>query len=246
MNTCQNPVCHKLFVVKPGTHGKYCSLSCGTSHRNQKTLINNLVIYNNNPLYCKGCNNILPYNSRANIFCNHSCSATYNNPNRNYSSFNKICRQKIKYTKINQCVICNKFHPGTRKTCSTQCFSKHHSNQIQKAIKNGFNPSLNRGRGKQSYLESSFEQWLILNNILNYESEKHFYNSENRKNYYVDFFFSSLNFAIELDGSQHNNTVMQDTIRDNYLNSVGIEVLRISHKDYQNKTYEKFILDKLK
>jgi len=43
--------------------------------------------YNENPKHCKQCNIVLPYEKRKNIFCNKSCSATYNNKGitRNYN-----------------------------------------------------------------------------------------------------------------------------------------------------------------
>ena len=51
--------------------------------------------------------------------------------------------------------------------------------------------------------------------------------------YIVDFYIASANVVIELDGSQHyeNENVVKDRIRDNYLESLGCQVLRYSNAD---------------
>lgn len=94
--------------------------------------------------------------------------------------------------------------------------------------------SLNRGRHKKSWLELSFSDWLDSKHIL-YETEVTVKNIEENKWYYVDFLFQDLNLIIELDGSQHKDTVESDTKRDNYLRSIGYTVLRITHEEYQSK-----------
>ena len=53
---------------------------------------------------------------------------------------------KPKYTKISQCVICNKYHPNQRATCSPSCLKIHRSNKQQLRIQNRWNPNINRGR----------------------------------------------------------------------------------------------------
>ena len=52
-------------------------------------------------------------------------------------------------------------------------------------------------------------------------------------NYIVDFYCAKANIAIELDGSQHyfEKGLQKDTARDEYLNSLGIKVLRYSNLD---------------
>ena len=52
-------------------------------------------------------------------------------------------------------------------------------------------------------------------------------------NYIVDFYCAKANIAIELDGSQHyfEKGLQKDATRDEYLNSLGIEVLRYSNLD---------------
>ena len=45
-----------------------------------------------------------------------------------------------------------------------------------------------------------------------------------------------MKLIIELDGTQHRNTVMQDAMRDDYLISIGYRVLRITHREYVKQT----------
>ena len=52
-------------------------------------------------------------------------------------------------------------------------------------------------------------------------------------NYIVDFYIASKNLVIELDGSQHyeDSGKSQDQVRDAFLESIGIHVLRYSNAD---------------
>ncbi len=54
--------------------------------------------------------------------------------------------------------------------------------------------------------------------------------------YIVDFYCAKPNIIIELDGSQHYSYsgIEDDTIRDEYLTSLGIKVLRYSNSDIKN------------
>ena len=57
--------------------------------------------------------------------------------------------------------------------------------------------------------------------------------------YIVDFYISSYQIVIELDGSQHyeDKAVKYDAERDNYLRNLGITVLRYSNNDI-NKNFD--------
>ncbi len=57
--------------------------------------------------------------------------------------------------------------------------------------------------------------------------------------YIVDFYCAKANIIIELDGSQHffNNRLKNDKIRDEYLKSLSIKVLRYSNSDV-NKNFK--------
>ena len=72
-------------------------------------------------------------------------------------------------------------------------------------------------------------------------------------NYIVDFYCASAKTVIEIDGSQHyeDEGIHQDNIRDSYLNSLGIQVLRYSNKDINFRfeevcedLYNKLVLEK--
>ena len=52
-------------------------------------------------------------------------------------------------------------------------------------------------------------------------------------NYIVDFYIASFNLVIELDGSQHfeKEGKLKDAERDNFLNNLGMTVVRYSNYD---------------
>ena len=91
--------------------------------------------YSDNPTICKNCNKILPYEKRKNIFCDSSCSASFNNigivrnekgqikgfdrPKRN-----KYKRNKIKISYIYKCCLgCDQkiIDRNYNKYCSIAC-----------------------------------------------------------------------------------------------------------------------------
>ncbi len=56
-------------------------------------------------------------------------------------------------------------------------------------------------------------------------------------NYIVDFYIATAKLVIELDGSQHyeDSGIAYDEKRDEYLNSLGIKVLRYSNLDINQR-----------
>lgn len=82
----------------------------------------------------------------------------------------------------------------------------------------------NLGRGKKSWLEITFENYLNENKITGWETEKQFWNDDLNKNYFPDFIFESSKLIIELDGTQHRKTVLNDSIRDIWFNNLGYRV----------------------
>ncbi len=58
-------------------------------------------------------------------------------------------------------------------------------------------------------------------------------------NYIVDFYIAEARLVIELDGSQHYETAGQqvDTVRDTYLCSLGLTILRYANSDV-NKNFD--------
>lgn len=97
----------------------------------------------------------------------------------------------------------------------------------------------NLGRHKRSWMETTFEEYLAANNITGWETEKHFWNNDLRKNYFPDFLFEDLKLIIELDGTQHRKTVEQDAIRDKWFNSIGYKVIRITVEEFKKRHFSK-------
>ena len=81
-----------------------------------------------------------------------------------------------------------------------------------------------------------------------------FYRQRIIGNYIVDFYCPSANLVIELDGSQHyeGKTEKHDASRTEYLNSIGLYVLRFSNKDINDyfeavcQKIEEIILSRLR
>jgi very-short-patch-repair endonuclease len=221
--------------------------------------LNRIEEYSMNTTKCLYCHTEFNYYYRHNKFCNQSCAASYNNTNRSIEIREKqkitlkktlSLTKKEKTTKpAKQCEVCNSNHYGSGKTCSIICKGKLFSFIMKEKIKNGYNPRKNRGRDKRSYLETSFENWLIENHFNDFETEFHIkrYDENNKfiKNYFIDFYFPTLKLGIELDGTQHKNTIEKDFDRDRYISSLGIEILRISHREYLNKSKVDLIKQKL-
>jgi hypothetical protein len=75
-----------------------------------------------NPKLCKFCNYAISYENRRNDFCNHSCSASFNNKG--------ITRNGEAPTK---CLNCDKFHLN-EKFCSHNCNSEYEWNENKKKL----------------------------------------------------------------------------------------------------------------
>jgi hypothetical protein len=69
--------------------------------------------YNKNPIRCKFCKEIIPYEKRKNKFCNSSCSSSFNNLGN---------KRNLKSGKWSQkyCLFCNKITDNA-KFCSMKC-----------------------------------------------------------------------------------------------------------------------------
>jgi len=54
--------------------------------------------------------------------------------------------------------------------------------------------------------------------------------------YIVDFYCSKLNLAIEVDGDSHGykNEIVRDQLKDKYLTSLGIHIIRYDDSDVKN------------
>lgn len=95
----------------------------------------------------------------------------------------------------------------------------------------------NLGSHKPSWMELKFAEYLNTNSIVGWQTEKHFWSSELRKSFYPDFLFEDLKLIIELDGTQHRKTVEHDALRDQWFNSIGYRVIRVSHAEFKDRLF---------
>lgn len=138
---CKNVECNNKVVGKK----VYCSLSCRniyvnkymrdydnisrafTNKRNQKK-----ESYYENPKKCKRCEKVIEFESRTNVFCSSSCSASFNNPMKNFTWGDKIRKGMLEYCKsigklsVKYCKECEKEILGRKKRvyCSKDCLRK--------------------------------------------------------------------------------------------------------------------------
>jgi predicted nucleic acid-binding Zn ribbon protein len=176
-------------------------------------------IYSSEPNHCLHCKCILDYEIRKNKFCSHRCAAIVNNARRLVSGHQKIKtaitlkknkRQyiKIPYTKISQCVVCNKWFPGTRKTCSDFCYStKNSSNGGYKENSTRVNRTFYKGYWMHSGSELLFAKILDSANIKWIKNTDKFYQFQypNGKigKYYPDFFLPEIQQWVEIKGKRY-------------------------------------------
>jgi ribosomal protein L37AE/L43A len=84
--------------------------------------------YNKNPNVCKSCNNTIAYEKRTNVFCSHTCSASYHNAKR---------RSLVEWN----CEGCNKLHRTVphrvHKFCSVICQRTKTKKETFERLKNG-------------------------------------------------------------------------------------------------------------
>lgn len=192
---------------------------------------------------CKQCSKPLYQNRK---FCDRSCATTYNNNQRNYYKFKPGPPKGYKwppYTKVAQCVICKKFFPGRKKTCSDACKRMYISKQLKRAFKEGRHKgNLYRNRSNTSYLEQSFidylkDQYLELSYEYNKPVPIKSESGQYLKCFYIDFYLPYQNIGIELDGSQHEYTMEYDSQRDLLINQkYQTKIIRVKYKEYFNKS----------
>lgn len=206
---------------------------------------------------CLFCNNNIVEIKYQTKFCNSSCAAKFNNKKRirhKWSTkrrleFSKKCTLMAREKQLanrpadfgrHTCCVCNKIFISEvkRKTCGDVCKNKLLSQISSDFLKN--TRSHIRGPHLQSYMEFSFEQWLIekgfKRSLHGYLTDVHFYNHQTKKNGFADFVFPKLRIIIELDGTHHLKRIELDKIRDDYLRSRNWKVIRIPHKEYIAKT----------
>lgn len=203
--------------------------------------------------HCLQCNKELSYEKakQRNKFCNHSCAASYNNALKHTRQKLNNKRKSKNYVSkvVRTCVICstNFTNRNPVKTCSPECKNELLSQSLKKSFKEGRHKGNEyRSRANPSYMERTFSEWLSKNypniSFIQEKSFNIYNNGEYIKTFYVDFYFPDLNLAIELDGTHHLSQTEQDEQRDYLLsNQYSTRIVRISHKEYRNKTKVDFI-----
>lgn len=208
--------------------------------------------YKKSPKKCLHCNKNITFEKRKNEFCSHSCSASYNNKLKEVVS--SETREKIskkisnalsgrqKICKISFCKVCGASIPNKRiMSCSDYCKRKLLSASLKKAFEEGYHKgNLYRSRNNPSYMERSFNQWLIDSDCtyvweLEQPFKRYDENGNYEKCYFADFFFPELKLIIELDGDHHKKQKEYDKDRDIYIieNNVCVNtIIRITHKEY--------------
>lgn len=222
-NGCK--VCGKQLTF-PET--QYCSEECKQRYRSiansrshseeTKNAISKGVLKHlsdtNAPMYehvCRICGNEFSNYSKSkkNVFCSEQC---------------RIANRSIVKPK-------RKFSLETRRKIS---------NAIKKAFAEGRHMGNKyRCRAHKSYMESTFSEYISHNFKVFVEQEKHVTVTLNNKvkNYFIDFFLPQQKVAIELDGTQHKLTVAEDALRDQLLlNQLGIQTIRVTCREYRNKS----------
>jgi len=124
--------CSKLFIVSPGSYGKFCSLSCGTIFRNEENFNKLKSKYDLNPVGCKNCQNVLSYEKRKNKYCSKSCASKITNQidrKRGPSSVEKAPYSKIKWI---WCSHTNQYYSNRNKDGSFRRSSPYIKTQKEK------------------------------------------------------------------------------------------------------------------
>ena len=107
-----------------GTSFKEASLRGEKINRQKRQ--DRIVKYNLDPLFCKCCNKVIPYEKRINKFCNSSCSASYNNLGVVRNTTNGKWKKKI-------CIYCGKPTPNM-KFCNRNCEHEYNLEIKRKAL----------------------------------------------------------------------------------------------------------------
>lgn len=264
---CSCVICHKINSAK-GIHSHYLLHDAERKsqhaaiaklarskfqHPNVSNKHKKIAEYFKHPSKCIECEAPISYDYR-NIakFCSRSCSAKFNNKKRNESGWRHTDSARCsisnaatgttrkKFTRVSQCINCQKWHPGTRKTCSPQCRSAA-------ATKNALANNLGKNgirSGKTSYtvdsygtpvrLESTFESKcaaLLEELKVNWCRPKPLLYTLHGKthNYYPDFYLPDLDlyldpkndFLIKRDYEKIQAVIQQ--------NSVKVVVLPLKH-----------------
>ena len=97
-----------------------------------------------------------------------------------------------------------------------------------------YNPAL-KERARKLRKAGNLSEVLFWNQVKNKQFKN--YDFDRQKiigNYIVDFFCTNCNVVVEIDGSSHDNKQEYDAVRDEYLKSLGLEVIHVTDIDIKN------------
>jgi len=218
-----------------------------------KYVENKTAEYNANPKMCKHCGKPIPYNKRANTFCDSICSAVYNNTGRikNIETHTKrITRKKRQPPKplvpwtcpvCNETIYIHEWAVKKRKCCSRKC-----RNALINAKATGI-----RSKGEvllEHMLKENFKNWTIIAN-----------DRQILGGLELDIYIPEIKTAIEWNGIHHikpvhglellNKRKHKDELKRKMCSELGITLIVVvdetSHDKFI-KTQVNNLIDKLK
>ncbi|MFA6272887.1 MAG: DUF559 domain-containing protein [Candidatus Paceibacterota bacterium] len=65
----------------------------------------------------------------------------------------------------------------------------------------------------------------------------HFYRQKPLSNYIVDFYCPALKLVVEIDGSSHQDKKQYDKLREEFLQSIGLRVIRFSDAEIKDNIH---------
>ena len=219
-------------IANPIETSELCSYGCGSVAN---------FINGSNRLMCCTSSNSCSENKKKNSIGVRNCGRDYVETYKNLpqEKKNKINWSKGLKKEIDNRVARPQFI-GRKWGLSLTGHTDQSKAKISKARTEWLKKSENRknlGRHKKSWMEETFEKYLLENSIIGFETEKHFWNNEDRKNYYPDFIFEDAKLIIELDGTQHKKTIELDEKRDKWFLTKGYIVVRISHNEFKERYF---------
>lgn len=81
-----------------------------------------------------------------------------------------------------------------------------------------------------------------------YESQAIFINEQTLKGYVIDFYLPRISTAIEIDGGYHDTEEQRqkDAVKDKFLKSIGVDVVRIKNEQVKDKSFQQTIINLFK
>lgn len=217
---------------KPISTISLCSYGCGNVAK---------FINNSNKLMCSESANSCPSNKRKNSVSVKAACIDYKKRSENLSD---KAREKMGWTKG---LTKEKNKSLERPTLKGKRFGvslNGHTEETKRKISLKRTEWLkkpenrkNYGRQKRSWMELTFENYLKDNTILGWDTEVQYWNDSLKKNYFPDFIFEDKKLIIELDGTQHKNTIHKDKIRDEWFSNKGYKVIRIQHSEFKERYF---------